>query len=64
MLKLIITILKPKKLLNLFLPINFIKGKINIEIKKITIIKTMLNSRNCIFSGLANFGNHLLEQKK
>ena len=62
--KQIITILKPKKLPNLFLPTNFIRGKINIDIKKITITKTMLNSRNCIFSGLANFGNHLFEEKK
>ena len=56
--------LKPKKLVNLFLPTNLIRGKINIDIKKITIAKTMSNSRNCIFSGFANFGNHLFDEKK
>tara|TARA_Y100000589_G_C26694837_1_gene443321 strand:+ start:195 stop:395 length:201 start_codon:yes stop_codon:yes gene_type:complete len=56
--------LKPTKLVNLFLPTNLIKGKINIDIKKIIITKTMSNSRNCIFSGFANFGNHLFEEKK
>tara|TARA_B100000963_G_C22552898_1_gene637636 strand:+ start:276 stop:476 length:201 start_codon:yes stop_codon:yes gene_type:complete len=53
-----------KKLLNLFLPTNFISGKINTDIRKIRIAKIMLNSRNCIFSGLANFGNHLFDEKK
>ena len=59
-----ITILKPRKLVSLFLPTNLIRGKINIDIKKIIIIKTILNSRNCIFSGFANFGNHLFDEKK